>query len=507
MPAQELQTSETGTTEEKTQKSSGSSSSLDTFITRTTPTVKRNLDHQVARFIYASNSAFRTVEHPQFLKLMHDLRPGYFPPTRKEIGGPLLNYIFEEERSKLCNIVGSEIVCLGFDGWSNIHNEPIVCVTITTSKGDIYLIDTSGNPHTADYLAHVTASSIIKCETETKCKVRSVVTDNAGNVTKMRQILEHNDDLDLITYGCSAHVLNLLSHDFQMPDVTKHVISVVKYFRNNHFANSCLRQCGSSKLVLPSEVRWNSMVDCLESYISNWAHILKTCEENREVIDKVVQQQVSNLSLKRNVEDLISLLKPISSALDKVQRNNCTISESVSVWKELMKNFNDQTSRKKVEKRYNMAITPVHFLAYILDPKEKTTEMDLTSEERNTALNFAGERYPGTSLLALIIKFQAKSSPPFHKAFFEPEVTKVVTAYDWWKSHKSELDKFNDKVFPVIQQLFTAKASSASVERIFSSFGLVHSKLRNRLGTEKASKLVFLFRVFNREADLDDFDV
>lgn len=39
--------------------------------------------------------------------------------------------------------------------------------------------------------------------------------------------------------------------------------------------------------------------------------------------------------------------------------------------------------------------------------------------------------------------------------------------------------------------------SSASIERIFSKFGLVHSKLRNRLGVEKAGKLVIIFRVLN----------
>jgi hypothetical protein len=55
-----------------------------------------------------------------------------------------------------------------------------------------------------------------------------------------------------------------------------------------------------------------------------------------------------------------------------------------------------------------------------------------------------------------------------------------------------------DNVLQMIEQLLTAIASSASIERIFSTFGLVHSKLRNRLGTEKAAKLVFLFKHFNK---------
>ena len=43
-----------------------------------------------------------------------------------------------------------------------------------------------------------------------------------------------------------------------------------------------------------------------------------------------------------------------------------------------------------------------------------------------------------------------------------------------------------------------AKGSSAGVERIFSTFGLVQSKLRNRLGNEKAGKLVYLIKQFNK---------
>ena len=47
------------------------------------------------------------------------------------------------------------------------------------------------------------------------------------------------------------------------------------------------------------------------------------------------------------------------------------------------------------------------------------------------------------------------------------------------------------------RQLLCAAASTANIERIFSTFGLVHSKLRNRLGIEKAGKLVFMYKILN----------
>ena len=53
------------------------------------------------------------------------------------------------------------------------------------------------------------------------------------------------------------------------------------------------------------------------------------------------------------------------------------------------------------------------------------------------------------------------------------------------------------KIF-VTEQLMTAKTTSARVERMFSTLGFVHSKLRNQLGVEKAAKLAFMFKSLNK---------
>ena len=60
-------------------------------------------------------------------------------------------------------------------------------------------------------------------------------------------------------------------------------------------------------------------------------------------------------------------------------------------------------------------------------------------------------------------------------------------------------------VISAAQQLLSAVAFSSGGERGFSKFGLVDSKLRNRLGTEKAAKLVFLFKTMNAHK-MDVFD-
>lgn len=78
---------------------------------------------------------------------------------------------------------------------------------------------------------------------------------------------------------------------------------------------------------------------------------------------------------------------------------------------------------------------------------------------------------------------------------FSPDVVNRVSAVQWWTSQR---DALGSEAVELAEQLLTASASSANVERVFSTFGLVQSDLRNRLGIEKAGKLVFLFKVMNR---------
>ncbi|XP_063222783.1 uncharacterized protein LOC134531131 [Bacillus rossius redtenbacheri] len=472
---------------------------VDTHLVKTNSNQKCILDEQVARYIYATNSPFRQVDHPEFKKMVSLLRPGYKPPTHVQIGGDLLDTLYTAEREKCATCLEGKTVCLSLDGWSNIHNDPIICVAVTASLGEVYLvdtIDTSGHSHTADYLVHVAKAAVAKCEREFKCLVRSIVTDNTGNVRKMRSDLE-KEDLNFITYGCSAHLLNLLAKDLQVPNVKEHVVEIVKYFRNNHFAHAKYKQEGGQQLILPQDVRWNTTVDCLSAYIKYWPVLVKICEENRTAINDNIYRKVMNVVIKRNAEDMLRCLKPVAIALDKVQKDSSTISTAVDVWKSLKQSLEDENlnadSMEKFSSRYHQVLDGAHFLAYLVDPR--FCGQHLTADERSEALSFANNRYKHIkSLFPIIIKFQAKSTP-FHNFLFDENVISKVSPIDWWKMN---INSDTTEVMDVIEPLLTATASSASVERIFSTFGLVQSTLRNRLGTEKAAKLVFLFKILNK---------
>ena len=69
-----------------------------------------------------------------------------------------------------------------------------------------------------------------------------------------------------------------------------------------------------------------------------------------------------------------------------------------------------------------------------------------------------------------------------------------VNANEWWAVRK-QMD-FDSQLVDIATDLVGACASSASLERHFSTLGYTYGSLRNRLGVERAGKLTFLFKVF-----------
>ncbi|KAK6167075.1 hypothetical protein SNE40_021181 [Patella caerulea] len=146
---------------------------------------------------------------------------------------------------------------MSLDEWSNIRNEPIVCISVMDELGNTFVVetvDTSGESHTGEYLYGLTVNCIKKVEEKYRCEVKSFVTDNASNMVKMRDQLLKTQDSDLdhsvLAYGCSSHWLNLLSKDLEVKGIKEHIVSICKYFRNTHLPAAWYKAEKITRLVL-----------------------------------------------------------------------------------------------------------------------------------------------------------------------------------------------------------------------------------------------------------------
>ena len=226
-----------------------------------------------------------------------------------------------------------------------------------------------------------------------------------------------------------AHILNLLGKDLQNKSVIDNVVTINKYFRNHHLPKAWLNEKHSKVLYLPSEVRWNTVFKCLDSYIEAWPHMMSVVEEHREEVSSNIYQFVTNIGLKRSAEDYRKVLHPIAVALDKMQGSRATISDAVMIWHTLSEELNGTLPNEKqlqLSKRREMCLTDFHKLAFLLDPRYLNTNV-LDAAEQESALQKAFELHP--DLIAVIAQFRAKASP-FIKSYYE--VAQQINPHDWW---------------------------------------------------------------------------
>ena len=79
-----------------------------------------------------------------------------------------------------------------------------------------------------------------------------------------------------------------------------------------------------------------------------------------------------------------------------------------------------------------------------------------------------------------------------------------VKPSNWWSLIENRNSKSNgEERLPTgfadhLRKLHCCPVSSGEIERIFSAFGLVWSAVRNRLGAEKAQKLVRVYKLYKK---------
>ena len=123
------------------------------YIVKTNSDYKHELDVQVAKFFFACNIPFNAVEHKEFITLVKNLRPGYTPPNRKTLSGTLLDEMTCNLENEMKSQLQGKECTLVQDGWSNIHNDPVIasCLQVENKVFFLEATDCSDNQKTAEF--------------------------------------------------------------------------------------------------------------------------------------------------------------------------------------------------------------------------------------------------------------------------------------------------------------------------------------------------------------------
>ena len=457
------------------------------------------LDEQIAKLFYACNLPFNIADHPVWRETIEMLRPGYHPPNPKDIGGPLLDKTHEKLTTKMISELKGKDVVMMQDGWSDIHNTPVTATSLHTEGSAYFLsaVDTGTNKKTAAYCTSITQDAIKEAKETYDCKVTGVVTDNEKKMEVMKQNLKEADP-DLTVYGCSAHWLNLLGQDITPSQVINQVVEVNKYLRNHHVPGALLSEMsGSVKPQLPNDTRWNSQLKCIETFIRNRPFMMIIVAQNEDLIDTRIRNLIHNVGLFNEVKNLQSQLQPVSVALDKLQSDTSTIADSCEICLDLLQSPSLAPYSDKVRHRFRQAMTPTHYLANLLHPmyRGKKLDSDHTNSAQEILLEIDVDSVP--ELLNFML-----DSLPIPKTLVHESVISKTKPKVWWSSIERS-NSVNKTLCQLAMKLLSMPSSSASLERVFSTFGVIQTKLRNRLGQQKAAKLVFCYRFLRGKENID----
>ena len=101
-------------------------------------------------------------------------------------------------------IKNSNYICLTSDGWTNIHQQPIINFMITTPQPIFWkALESKENSHTGEYIAE--QFDIVIKEIGIS-KIAAVITDNASNMKKAHSILQ-KDYPNIIFLGNNFHLI------------------------------------------------------------------------------------------------------------------------------------------------------------------------------------------------------------------------------------------------------------------------------------------------------------
>lgn len=480
---------------------------IDGHVFKTTQTIREKIDISVAEYFYSSNVPFRHADKHYFRTMIHNLRPGYTPPSRKRLANDLLDQIYTVVCDDARKRLQGKSVTLIQDGWSAIHNDPVIASCVSDGQCAYFLssVDTEMNHKTTEYCLKLATEAIEEAQQKYGCIVKSFVSDNEAKMKKMRQQLQDtyskNQEFHFIVYGCASHYLNLLGEDIcktpNINSILKQITEVSKYFRNHHVAKGYLSSMKGSRIPqIPATTRWNSQLDCLKIFMINKEYYSKIAEDYEDDIDNNISKTMQNIGLMKEVKHLIKQLEPIGIALDRLQGDNSTIAdcfhEFITINRVCQTGALLEPYAKNVETRFADCITPAHIVAFLLHPKYM--DIDLDPEYEETARSWIRDKV-NPNFLPLMTQFALKSSP-FPGTFFDKEMITVLSPIEWWQG-LARNKKIDRKFSEFALHLFRCVSSSASIERIFSNYSYIQNNIRNRLGLDRASKLVMVYRMLN----------
>ncbi|CAL1671557.1 unnamed protein product [Lasius platythorax] len=186
---------------------------------------------------------------------------------------------------------------------------------------------------------------------------------------------------------------------------------------------------------IPNETKWNSHPECVRTFVANYHKYREIALEQDNEFNDSISNILNDMAIYSESVYLEEQLSIVASALNILQRESTSISEAVDVWSKLLKEEVLKSYKIFFQKRFNQAITPVHLLAHIMDPKYNREH--LSTEQEDIAEEWISNNYP--EYLPGIMAFKIKDDEFFPKTMLQENVINGFSSSKWWKIMEKKL--------------------------------------------------------------------
>ena len=185
-------------------------------------------------------------------------------------------------------------------------------------------------------------------------------------------------------------------------------------------------------------------------------------------------------------------LESIEAVLNSFQDDKANLSDCVLGWLKLLNNPNiSENIHEAINERFRKTATIWHSLAYMFDNRKKDDRPDLPSDLQNDAREFVLSK----DLMFAMASYEMEECDIFPKITFSKDLKKLTPNKYWSYVSNISINDDAKKFSNMMARIFSLPPSSAGIERLFSAAGLVQSKLRNPLSSEKVGRLVKVSRL------------
>ena len=471
-----------------------------------TPKDQIILESLLMRAFCSAGISFNVIENEDFILFLKKACPSFKIPSRYTLSTTLLNQEFEHLKLVVKSALSeSSTYCLISDGWSNIQRTSIVNYMISAPKPMFFkAVAFKEERHTAENIALGLETTMKEAGIN---KFGAVITDNAPNMKAAWKILKQKYP-QKIFLGCWAHGIHLWMKDIINIGWIKDILEKAKklsiYFRNHQVILGALRRLQKEKygkeiaLILPCETRWGSSYSCINQLFLTKSAIRSTIAEDHLNLDDVTKSLISSDTFWNDLGKIRKFLEQFAICIKKLEGDESILSTAylefqqlkahVRNYTDLPENVRDEVENFGTNRWQNFLYNPVVIVAYKLNPRYRGSRLNARACDpiiEKEIIGLVGEEYRDV-ILTELAEYVGKTGGFAPSHLWGDVVQKPI---NWWNLMKGRYPVLSDVAIRVL----SIPATSAASERNWSTFGFIHSKLRNKLHEKRVEKIVYMF--------------